>query len=720
MNRNKIFILASGIINILVGLSSVAHFSVYGLITLILGFIILLLGTEEETATKNKNLLTAVAIVSMLTTVIPGVLLMLGISELKPDIMKQEEIVDPESKKIDILLKLGVGMVFISGILFATTTWEAITLPIKLIVLVFLGILFQGLSIFAEQKLKITKTSIMYYILSMSFFFAVCIGICYYGLFGAEVTYSGLKSDFAYAITYFYLALLCAVSFGKYKKEGLLYIIYTAITIGLFYLLSALGATLVIRVLVLSTITLILNVVINKEHSLYKFNNVTSYIYPILLVIACFDQELVYLTSAAVINILNTTYLMIKNESRISRYGSLFTNYLLVLFTVIAYETEYAPIIMVSLLALQTLLIRFKIFHNDNAINQINQIMYAAFTLFLFFIALTLKDFQPALIGCIYLLGNLLGEADSKDYERNKLEDQLRPLGLFLVAIGLNHFINLHMVYIPYTYPMALLLIVYALIHKFSYSEAKVGYFVAFLTVLGLESLINSGDQNGLIQILTTIPTGYLFMNSIPEENKKKSTVLYIALLIDIYLAIITYNSYNSIGLINPLIVIAIYFILNYIFKDEYQLKMIGDFAILAPLFYEVNQLFEYQDFKLVCTNIIELYGLYLIIKYFFKDKNSDRNGIIVAGLTLILLQVIFTTSLVVAIYVGLVGILLIAIGYSKDDLPVLFKAGVVVTIINIVFQLRALWSQLPFYLYLLVGGLAIIGFVTYKEIKKK
>ena len=140
----------------------------------------------------------------------------------------------------------------------------------------------------------------------------------------------------------------------------------------------------------------------------------------------------------------------------------------------------------------------------------------------------------------------------------------------------------------------------------------------------------------------------------------------------------------------------------------------------ILPLIAEVNQLFDNTSFKLVCVNIIELYGLYLIVKYFFGNKNGDRNGIIIAGLLFILVQVIFTTDVVVAIYVGLVGILLIALGFSREDLSILFKAGIVVTVVNIIFQLRSLWSEIPFSLYLLVGGLGIIGFVTYKEIKKK
>ncbi len=720
MNKKKILILASGIINIVIGLSSISDLHVYGLIPLILGFLILLLGMDDKTVSKNKNLLLGISVISLFPSVIPGVLLLLGIHDIKPDIMKQEEIVDPESKKIDILLKLGVGMVFVSGILFATTNWEVITLPIKLIVLILLGLLFQGLSYFAENKLKIKKTSIMYYILSMSFFFTTCIGMCYYGMFGAEVTYIGEQSALAYSITYFYLSVLTIISYAKYKSEGLLYVAYTSVLLGINYLFNATGVNDTYKVLVLSTVAFIFNVILKKDNSLTRFNNIISYIFPFLLIPASADGDLVPLIMASAINIVNTNYLAIQYKERMYSVGAVITSYIAIIFTVVGSDTSYAPVIIVGLSLVQTLVTRLKIVVDDDTLNEFNQIVHAVLAFVLFSTSLTTNDFQPALIGCFYLLGNLLGEIDAKDLKKNYLDNLIRPYALFLITMGITVFINENIGYISYTIACTFLLIVYAAIHKFTYREAKLGYFIGTIAVFILLTVLNIGEKNGLVQLISTLPIGYLFMNSIPEEKTDKTITLYILLLIDIYLSIITFNEYTSINMIKPLVVIAIYLILNYIFKDEPRLKGISDFAVLVPLISEVNQLFDHESFKAVCTNIIELYGLYLIIKYFFKDKTSDRNGIIIAGLVFILLQVIFTTDIVIAIYVGLVGILLIALGYSREDLPVLFKAGIVVTIVNIIFQLRNLWSEIPFSLYLLIGGLGIIGFVTYKEIKKK
>ena len=58
-------------------------------------------------------------------------------------------------------------------------------------------------------------------------------------------------------------------------------------------------------------------------------------------------------------------------------------------------------------------------------------------------------------------------------------------------------------------------------------------------------------------------------------------------------------------------------------------------------------------------------------------------------------------------------------IGYKDKELGTLFPTGIIITIANIIYQLNQLWGEIPFWLYLLIGGLSIIVFVTYKELRK-
>ena len=70
-----------------------------------------------------------------------------------------EDEISSETKRIDILLKIGLAMILISGILFATSSWETIPDIVKVLGILLIGGIFLGLSKFSEEKLNIKKTT---------------------------------------------------------------------------------------------------------------------------------------------------------------------------------------------------------------------------------------------------------------------------------------------------------------------------------------------------------------------------------------------------------------------------------------------------------------------------------------------------------------------------------------------------------------------------------
>ena len=88
-------------------------------------------------------------------------------------------------------------------------------------------------------------------------------------------------------------------------------------------------------------------------------------------------------------------------------------------------------------------------------------------------------------------------------------------------------------------------------------------------------------------------------------------------------------------------------------------------------------------------------------------------------GIVISLLEIFFQTDLYYALYIGLLGVVIMILGYNSKTYSNLFKFGIGIIIANIVVQLRSVWSKVPFSIYLLVAGLGIIAFVTYKELKK-
>ena len=116
--------------------------------------------------------------------------------------------------------------------------------------------------------------------------------------------------------------------------------------------------------------------------------------------------------------------------------------------------------------------------------------------------------------------------------------------------------------------------------------------------------------------------------------------------------------------------------------------------------------------------NKLILHILYLILKYFCKSESSKRIVSLI-GIILIVGTAISTTGVYVGIYIGIVALILILIGIFSKNYKIMTTVGIIVTIINILYQLNYLWGTIPFWLYLLLGGLVLIGLVTYKELKK-
>ena len=76
-------------------------------------------------------------------------------NKLRGSPKKEKVVIDPQIKKLDLLLKLGVTLVLTAGIIFTTQTYENIPDVVKVILILLLGLLFHGLSKFSEDTLKL-------------------------------------------------------------------------------------------------------------------------------------------------------------------------------------------------------------------------------------------------------------------------------------------------------------------------------------------------------------------------------------------------------------------------------------------------------------------------------------------------------------------------------------------------------------------------------------
>ena len=183
---------------------------------------------------------------------------------------------------------------------------------------------------------------------------------------------------------------------------------------------------------------------------------------------------------------------------------------------------------------------------------------------------------------------------------------------------------------------------------------------------------------------------------------------------------------YNFFYIVNPLDLTIILSSLLFIYilgtiiiiTNDKILKKTCFLVIVVPLLKMIGEIND-ETIKTILISIIVLYIDFLIVQYFIENDNSkDSFGLI--GIIIAILIVLPIENTLVGIYIGLIGLLTIMIGFSNNIYKSFFKGGIIITIVNILYQLRDLWEQIPFSFYLLIGGLVIIGFVTIKEIKNK
>jgi len=724
----------AGIINILLGIITLSSFPLYGITMLVTGFVLFSCSNDNyEELSSKKPLLIIIALVMLIPNIITAILLLLVIDRLeelkhkgfigppKKKTKEKQEQIDPEVKKIDMLLKLGVGMVFVSGILFATTTWQIITNPIKALALILMGTLFLGLSKFSEKKLKLEKTTFMYWILSMSFYLLTWIGIGYFGLINTWFTYSGGGSDLVYMITFIIVSILSYITYNKFNKQELLYIVYISILLSLYNLLSFINILEITKIIIINILVFLTYINSNKNTILNKLSKAIIYLTIIGIINALSDNYILILL-AALINISSLFYIMYKNDNEGENILILLLNYILITISIMNLDlNSYYGVLIVLITSIQTLLFRFKILSKSVTTDLSNQILYSISTFIMLLISITSTYEEICIISDLYLIISLIGSFNWTKDNSNIFLKYTQPIAVAAVVASGAFYIDVHYFDVTFAGFSLITSVIYCFMNLLVKDNVlKKEYYIALVILTVLGTLVNLFQDDFLLSIVTLITTAYIFCYNYLtiEKNEGIINISFIYLLLTIYLSITVNEIISNSILVNNIIVIWMYSMLMLLLKDEKSLTKISNIALVLPMY----NIIQYTDFgntiKLVLSNILQFYVLYIIVRHFCQ-KIETKNIVSIIGIVFIVLQVIFEIGIITGIYTGIIGILIIMIGFYNKEYYSLFITGIIITIINIIFQLQDLWERIPFWLYLLVCGLGIIGFVTYKEMNK-
>lgn len=717
----------SSIINFILAALVYSIFPKYSLILLSIGFITLYFTSFNlNQLNKAKGWLIFIGVILIFINFISGIFALIGYDNIQEylkenkDKLKEKEVIDKETKKIDLLLKLGVGMVVISGILFATSSWNIISNVVKLILLFILGTMFIALSFFSQKKLKIEKTTHMYWLLGCLFYLFTWVAVCHFEYFGSLFSYTGDLSDLAYLITYLIATILLFITSKKFSVNNLLYLIYIGIYFIIYHFLNYIGIDYMMTMLIITIISLICNLVIKKNSNTYlsQVSKLVSYFLFFLIVdnYHAYSPILTFIT--AIVNIINLGILSMKSDHFIDSLLIPIMIYIYLYIGVSNLElTNYSNLLFAFLFSCLAIFIRFTK-ENKRTYQVINSIIYLIAMLIFYFSS---KDYELLLINVIYLITNLINSVHLKKSSKHSIDYYLQIIPITLLVPSIIEIVDYDFFTVMMVF--SIISLVYGIMYTITKDKHKKIYQVLFLLSIIFNIYINFIIQEVIPSIILLLCASYLFIcNYLNKEQEQSISVLsYIILLTNIFQTAILIDinmiiSYKEV--ISSIIMIFIYSILILIFRKKKPYEVITSLALIAPMYYLVDSYISNYNLNLILENIVQFYILYLLVRYVCKNSSS-KNMLTLLGVIFIVIQVIFEIGIYTGIYVGIVGIIVIILGYLNKTNKALFNLGIIITVINIIYQLQNLWESIPFWLYLLIVGLGLILFVTYKETKK-
>lgn len=724
MNYNLVKI--SGIISIIYG-SFYFLLKGYAMCAMLIFIGIYLIVQSEKTngeLYRKKTVIVIIACLSLILCPIISILLLINLDRLKK-ISEQNappktsnNLFRKETKsynKMKVLLQLGTLLISISGILFATTNWNTISSFTKVVLLFCVSLFFLMVSILTEKKLNLLDLSNTYFVLSMIFFFITTISVSYFELFGKWLSYDGAGKNLLLGINFIEIATISAVVSSKLKNKDIMYIVYMALYIAAYFLLVSLNIEANIAISILMVLSFLINFKFSKNVSKYllKISQISMYIYPIYI--------LKNYSECGYINILVISLYTFFSYYQILKESSDYKDSILmiwcfillsVLFNII-FGSKYQVVVFAIFISLLYLLV--ELLRRKHFILIINKTIYNILLGVTLLLSGIMHDPTTTFcISLIYLVINFLFSEKILDKEPSCDYLLLQPLAVLIflamfanlllennIDVNLLEFISLSM-------PIFILLKIKD--DKKKYLNIH-GLLMSMLFVL----FVNLFDSNVLSIICIIIGSIYLFKLSENTNIKKMSYA------ISMFSVMILFQNcgFRMPYYCKDLIIIYIYLISIIVIGKDSIYKRILQVLLSISLFLFIKDLEVNIIIETILINLLLIYILYLAIIFFVKNAKF-KNVLAALGISLIVLSIIFTADVIICIYVGVLALIVTLFGYYNKNYSYLFKVGIIAEIINVVYQLDFLWTEIPFWLYLLISGLLLIGIVTYKELKKE
>ena len=650
----------------------------------------------------------------------------------KEKIKPVKEKLSPEMRKIDILTKFGVILIVLSGVIFATGYNDYSLAPIiKPIVMLFFSLLFYGLNYIFENKFVIKSSSKVYYVLSHAFLIISVITIGYYRTF-EDLSFFGSYFNTMFAI----LFIVTSYSLGKIGNKydfKTLEASFTSLLFAIIFILNELDFEYLHIIAVLLVISLFISM--NENRLTSAFKHVNSILLPILIVCSLYryiDNEIFVLLDfiIAIFVIAIIRYRSVVNESKVYRVILPIYLSILVISTMYNISNSYQYISDYSLLNYNFITIILLLILNHLFVlrGSTKQTIYSGFI---------------STLGCALLVDAIL--SFNEEYAV-----------IQIVASMIINIYSLYMFYLANKKDLVVISCIAQLVSSFFFMIAFTNLFDGYLTVG--DALIFSIIYNMIISFiqknkLNETGLDVIFRNSlfilfafVSVLNVTHHDITYNSVLLVI---LITYRYLSNINIKRPyiynlILVVTIYCHMYYLLLS-YTTILVSSIILLLSLLiaaYYINRdrytpyfvlLLAYIPYLSIISNFVDdeiistmltrlplFFIICIVTRKLLTMKKVPRLVIEIILFTILFFSYIFKVDLNLGVYTFVVSLTMIFVGLKNDEYGSLFGVGIGAFILNIIVELSEYWSKIPLSAYLLISGLLIIGYVTYREIHKK
>ncbi len=552
------------------------------------------------------------------------------------------------------------------------------------------SIIFGIFSCIFRKKVSGSNSEIIYYLLSGAFLVLTVVSIGNYSIFGEYLSFNGDGSHIIMGTIFAMIGLIAYTLVEIYKKENWIYCTYLFNNIAVYILASGfLG----------NGVNWIVNSVIVVLFVLTAFN-----MYRKIKV----HNKVQYEVILPLFSIFNLIYIATLITAQLQTTSSVLWNI----------------IILVGLLILMQMAVSLKEKTNFRILTTILYNIVLVINIF----SMQSEDlFLATIFTIIYLIHNILILLPNENEKYFAIELYLQPIKILIMTIisfGLIEDVfnisgegNIFLILGAVTGILAVI--------KNKLKINKIYYVISLIAcnMYTLISLVGIHFGTHWVFLLINVIILGLLMYKAFKDKESNLVTKYITVIGFVGTLFILCGLVKHASATIPVHLIGIA-VFIWVMDRLRKYKRIDSIVVLFALFLIgslVNELDINYEYTMIMINFLYVIGIFNFTRLTFYDMKIEVKHIIERILLVITqLPLIFVSYNIPLVYLLVLNLAYIIIGFNSRKLYSLFHVGIISIIILCIVQFGEFWSSVPIPIYFLFLGLAIIGFATYKEISKK